>query len=65
MLAGKDKDDNDVAVINMDETNLSHPGEYSWRELREMVRQYADALKSSGLKHGEVVARKYEKSPCC
>lgn len=55
MLAGKE---NGLAIVEMNETNLSHPKEYSWRDLGELVRHYADALKSSGLEKGDVVARK-------
>lgn len=46
-----------LAVIDMNETNLGQPKEYSWQDLHELVRKYADALKASGLQEGEVVAR--------
>lgn len=49
-----DKDDS-IAIINMNENNMSKPELYSWQDLREMVREFADALKSSGLKKGQVV----------
>lgn len=48
---------NGTAIINIGEKNLNSPEKYSWVELREIVRQYADALKASGVKQGEVVAR--------
>ncbi|KAK5202478.1 hypothetical protein LTR41_011772 [Exophiala xenobiotica] len=54
MMTGKD--DNDLAVIEMNETNMSQPKEYSWRDLRNLVRRYADALLSTGLRKGQVVA---------
>ncbi|KIW99293.1 acetoacetate-CoA ligase [Cladophialophora bantiana CBS 173.52] len=53
ILAGKA---DGVAVIDMNESNISQPERYSWQDLRELTRQYSDALKSSGLKKGEVVA---------
>ena len=46
-----------LAIINVNEDNLSHPDQYSWQDLRDLVAKYAGALKSSGLKRGEVVAR--------
>ena len=47
-----------LAVINMSETNMLQPDEYSWKDLRQFVRLYADALRSSGIRKGDVVARK-------
>lgn len=58
MLAAKD---NGLAIIEMNEDNLSRPEEYSWHDLREYVRQYADALKSSGMEKGEVVTREHNR----
>ena len=52
-----------LAVININEENLSQPEQYSWRDLREYVRSYADALRLSGLQKGEVVARKNQSLP--
>ncbi len=49
--------DNGLSVISMNEDNLHQPELYSLQDLRELVRQYADALSSSGLRKGEVVAR--------
>ncbi|EXJ67942.1 uncharacterized protein A1O5_08556 [Cladophialophora psammophila CBS 110553] len=39
-----------LAIINANERNLSGPERYSWQDLREFVRHYADALTVSGLK---------------
>jgi acyl-coenzyme A synthetase/AMP-(fatty) acid ligase len=46
----------EIAVINMNEKNLSCPEKYTWQDLHEITRLYADALKASGLRKGEVVA---------
>ncbi|KIX06976.1 acetoacetate-CoA ligase [Rhinocladiella mackenziei CBS 650.93] len=53
IFAGKG---NGLAIINMNESNMTKPEHFSYQDLRELVRKYADALKSSGLKKGEVVA---------
>ena len=55
ILAGRE---NGLAIINMNEGNLSNPEQLSWKNLRETVRQYADSLKSSGVRKGDVVARR-------
>ncbi|KAH8810648.1 putative acetyl-CoA synthetase [Xylogone sp. PMI_703] len=47
---------NGIAIINIGEKNLYDPEIYSWQELRQLVRQYADALKVSGAKQGELIA---------
>ena len=47
-----------LAIINMNESNLPEPEHYSWEDLRETVSQYADALRSSDINKGDVVARK-------
>ncbi|OQU98890.1 hypothetical protein CLAIMM_04602 [Cladophialophora immunda] len=47
---------NGLAVVNMNESNSSSPEEYSWDDLRELVRRYAASLRSSGLQRQEVVA---------
>ncbi|OQV05519.1 hypothetical protein CLAIMM_10246 [Cladophialophora immunda] len=44
-----------TAIIDMREDNLQNPEKYSWNDLRKLVEQYADALRSSGLKGGETV----------
>ena len=54
VLCGKPKDD--VAVISVGEENLWTPETYTWQELGQLVEEYADALRCSGLKKGEVVA---------
>lgn len=46
-----------LAIVDLNEDNLFHPEQYSWQDLRDLVAKYADTLKSSGLKKGEVVAR--------
>lgn len=45
-----------IAVIDVNESNLDNPTEHTWKDLRELVRRYASALKSSGVKKGSVVA---------
>ena len=49
-------DDEEVAVISLDEVNLLSPQKHTWKELRLLVGRYASALRSSGLKREEVVA---------
>ncbi|KEF56412.1 uncharacterized protein A1O9_07993 [Exophiala aquamarina CBS 119918] len=44
-----------TAIIEMREDNLFNPDRYSWMDLEDTVEKYADALKSSGLRKGEVV----------
>ncbi len=48
-----------TAIISMGEENLCTPESYTWQELRELVRQYADALKASGIKKGDIVASSF------
>ena len=45
-----------LAIICMNEENMNQPGRYSWQDLRDMVKTYSDAFKSSGLRKGDVVA---------
>ncbi|KIV90220.1 acetoacetate-CoA ligase [Exophiala mesophila] len=45
-----------IATIDLNEGNLGSPEEYTWRDLRELVRKYSNALRSSGLQRGGVVA---------
>lgn len=45
----------DIAVKAMSELNQHKPEEVSWDELRERTRLYADALRSTGLRKGDVV----------
>lgn len=47
-----------TAVIDMCEENLFNPDQYSWNELRGLVRRYADALRASGAEKGDIVACK-------
>ena len=54
ILCRKDKG---LAIINVNEDNISNPERHSWQDLRDLVAQYADALRSSGLRRGQVVAR--------
>ena len=51
--------DDGLAIISLTEDNLFHPERYSWQDLRDLVAKYADALRASGLKKGEVVARMF------
>ncbi|OAG34353.1 acetoacetate-CoA ligase [Fonsecaea monophora] len=53
MLCG---DDDRVAVIDVNEENLSSPRRYTWRDLRDLVRTYANALRRAGVAKGDVVA---------
>ena len=53
MLSG---DDGRLAVIDLQERDLWNPRRYTWKELRELVRNFASALRSSGLGKGDVVA---------
>lgn len=46
------------AIISTDEDTLLSPVHYSWPELRELVRQYASALRGSGFRVGDIVAGK-------
>lgn len=48
-------DDDKVAVIEMDETNVHSPRQYTWKQLRELTAKYAEVLRKLGLKQGEVV----------
>ena len=43
-----------IAVKAISEATLDKPEEVSWDELRERAREYADALRSSGYKQGDV-----------
>lgn len=45
----------DIAVKAINEQTLEKPEEVSWDQLRERVREYADALKASGFKQGDVM----------
>ena len=58
MLSG---DDDRLAVVDLQEQDLWNPRRHTWKELRELVRTYASALRSSGLGKGDVVACMY---PC-
>jgi len=49
--------DEGLAIIDISEDNISNPERYSWQDLRDLVAKYAGALKSAGLRRGEVVAR--------
>ena len=49
---------NGPAIIELNESNLLHPTEYYLHEVRELVRVYASALRSSGLVRGQVVTCK-------
>ncbi|OQU97807.1 hypothetical protein CLAIMM_03691 isoform 2 [Cladophialophora immunda] len=53
MLRG---DDDQIAVIDVNEQNLRSPQQYTWRELRGLVHTYAKALRRSGVAKGDVVA---------
>ncbi|KIX95811.1 uncharacterized protein Z520_08519 [Fonsecaea multimorphosa CBS 102226] len=53
MLCG---DDDQVAVIDVNEHNLRNPRRYTWRELRALVHTYANGLRRSGVVSGDVVA---------
>ncbi|RVX71872.1 hypothetical protein B0A52_04271 [Exophiala mesophila] len=44
------------AIIDMREDNIQNPEVYSWQDLKNLVAQFADALKESGLQKGEIVA---------
>lgn len=48
---------NGTAVIDTCEENLFNPDQYSWNELRGLVRRYADALRASRAGKGDIVAR--------
>ncbi|KAK4496523.1 hypothetical protein PRZ48_012503 [Zasmidium cellare] len=45
----------DIAVKALDEETLQHPEELSWDQLRERVRLFVDALRSSGIVKGDVI----------
>ncbi len=45
----------DIAVKAMNEQTLNTPEEVSWDQLRDRVRNYADALKSCGYGKGDVM----------
>lgn len=49
-----------VAVKCMNELSLNTPKSVTWDELREMVRQTTDAMKSSGLHAEDVVISKFQ-----
>jgi acetoacetyl-CoA synthetase len=46
--------DDGIAIMEFDETG--HVASYSYRELRELVRKFAAALKFHGLQPGDRVA---------
>lgn len=56
MLCGEDEQ---VAVIEMDEEHLWNPHKYTWKELRQLVSVYSSALRRAGLVKGEVVTCEY------
>ena len=45
----------DTAAKASNEQTLDKPEDVSWDQLRERVREYADALKASGFKQGDVM----------
>ncbi len=55
MLQGED---DQVAVIELDEESLWNPRKYTWKELRLLVVTYARAMRSEGVVQGDVVACK-------
>lgn len=54
MLCG---DDEELAIISMTEHDIWFPQKHTWKELRQLVGEYGNALRSSGLNEGDVVAR--------
>lgn len=48
-------DDDRIAVISMDEQSLGAPDRYTWRSLRNMIAQYASALRTEGVGKGDLV----------
>ena len=56
MLCG---DDDQLAVIDIDEKTLWSPQQYTWEQLRELVAAYASGLCAAGLKKGDVVTCMY------
>ena len=56
LLSGNDSD---VAIIDMGEDNIWTPRRITWKELRQLVAKYAEALRAAGLKKGDVLARTF------
>lgn len=54
---------NGTAVLDIREDNLHRPERYSWNDLRELVRRYSNALRASGAKKGDIVARMWLSLP--
>ena len=50
-------DDDELAVISMTEHDIWSSQKHTWKELRQVVGEYGNALRSSGLNEGDVVAR--------
>ncbi|KPI38787.1 Acetoacetyl-CoA synthetase [Cyphellophora attinorum] len=48
-------DDDRLAIIDMNETNIEQPTRYSWKQLRHLVAQYAGILRRQGVSKGDVV----------
>ncbi|EXJ55066.1 acetoacetate-CoA ligase [Cladophialophora psammophila CBS 110553] len=53
MLCGED---DQIAVIDVNEENLWTPRRYTWRQLRHLVHTYTNALRRTGVAKGDVVA---------
>ena len=47
--------DDQVAVIDMNETNINEPIKYTWKQMRRLVAQYAGLLRRKGISKGDVV----------
>ena len=50
VLCGKD---DDLMIRSINETTLDTPDKYSWGEMRQLVAEYANALKRAGLRKGD------------
>lgn len=47
--------DDDLAVIDMNETNQQSPDRYTWKEMRALVARYAALLRREGVGLGDVI----------
>lgn len=60
ILCGQDQD---VAIISMNERTIDSPEKYTWGQMRRLVARYAEILRRQGMEKGDYMVCTSSKPP--